>query len=146
MRLVLSRLSALALLLAAPLAVAADAPPDLARDGAEVQKLRKEIGQIDGRLQVVEKQYAYRAEPSEDEQLKRRFSDGEIQFLLTNYAQASVLFYDLVGNERFRRMREFPDALYMLAESLYQQQNFLGSRVYFREHLNTREPRRYRDS
>lgn len=146
MRLATSTLLSVLLVSAASHAQEAEPKPDLSREVAEVQRLRKELGQLDARLQVVETQYAYRPEPPEEELLQRRFSDGEIQFLLTNYPQASVLFYDLVGNETFRRMREYPDALYMLAESLYQQQNFLGARLYFREHLNTGDPRRYRDS
>ncbi|MBI5547355.1 MAG: tetratricopeptide repeat protein, partial [Deltaproteobacteria bacterium] len=77
--------------------------------------------------------------------LRKRYSDAEIQFLLNSFSSASVLFYDLVGSSTFRSQREYPDALYMLAESLYQQQNYLGARLYFREHMNQRGGR-YREA
>ncbi|MGC4122101.1 MAG: tetratricopeptide repeat protein [Myxococcales bacterium] len=121
------------------------APVDTAAESAEVERVRKDLGQIEARLQVVEQQYTYKNEPGEQEALKRRYSDAEIQFLLNNYQAASVLFYDLVGSATFRGMREYANALYMLAEALYQQQNYLGARLYFREHMNQRGDH-YRDA
>ncbi|HEY3445505.1 MAG TPA: tetratricopeptide repeat protein [Myxococcales bacterium] len=149
MRLLLAPLAlALTVLaLAAGTALAAEpaAKASIPAETAEVERLKKELGQIEGRLQLVEQQYTYKNEPGEQEALKRRYSDAEIQFLLNNYQAASVLFYDLVGGATFRGMREYPGALYMLAESLYQQQNYLGARLYFREHMNQRGDR-YRDA
>ncbi len=118
---------------------------DPGAEAQEVERIRKEVGGVEGRLQLVEKQYTYKNEPGEQEALKRRNSDAEIQFLLNNYQSASVLFYDLIGSATFRGMREYPDALFMLAESLYQQQNYLGARLYFREHMNQRG-NRYREA
>jgi tetratricopeptide (TPR) repeat protein len=136
----------LVLALALPLALPGRARGnDVDSENAETERLKKELGQIDGRLLLVEKQYTYKNEPGEEEALKRRYSDAEIQFLLNNYTAASVLFYDLIGSTTFRSMREYPDALYMLAESLFQQQNYLGARLYFREHMNQRGSH-YRES
>jgi tetratricopeptide (TPR) repeat protein len=118
---------------------------DLPREAAEADRIAKDLTLVDQRLQVVEKQYSERREPGEEEALKHRFSDAEIQFLLNNYPQASVLLYDLIGSPAFRAMAQYPEALYLLAESLYQEQNYLGSRLYFREHMNLRGSH-YRDS
>jgi len=118
---------------------------DLPREAAEADRIAKDLTLVDQRLQIVEKQYSERREPGEEEALKHRFSDAEIQFLLNNYPQASVLFYDLIGSPAFRAMAQYPEALYLLAESLYQEQNYLGSRLYFREHMNLRGSH-YRDS
>ena len=128
-----------------PGAARAQARVEAAAPTAEVERLKKELGQIEGRLQLVEGQYTYQNEPGEQEALRRRYSDAEIQFLLNNYQAASVLFYDLIGSATFRAMREYPGALYMLAEALYQQQNYLGARLYFREHMNQRGDH-YRDA
>jgi len=133
----------LALVLTVP--AGALAQRDVAAEAQEVERIKKEVGHVDGRLQLVEKQYTYKHEPGEQEALKRRNSDAEIQFLLNNYQSASVLFYDLIGSATFRGLREYPDALFMLAESLYQQQNYLGARLYFREHMNQRG-NRYREA
>ncbi len=90
---------------------------------------------LEDSLLVVERLYVDRMDGNEADALKKRFSDAELQFLLQNYEQAGVLFYDLIGNKGFLRMPESSEALYMLAESLYQQQSFHGARLYFREYL-----------
>ncbi len=135
-------LASILLLLSLPLSALAQSAEAAA---GEVTRLRSSLTELENRLQVVEKQYVYRQDPSEEEELKRRYNDGEIQFLLNNYQAASVLFYDLIGSPVFRQAREYPDSLYMLAESLYQEQNFLGARLYFREHMNQRGSH-YRDA
>lgn len=119
--------------------------PDLAKESAELDRLGKQLVELEGRIKLVESQYVERPDPSEAESLKRRYSDAEIQFLLNNYQAASVLLYDLLGSVAFRGMPEYSETLYMLAESLYQQDNFLGARLYFREHMN-RRGRYYRDA
>jgi tetratricopeptide (TPR) repeat protein len=104
----------------------------------ELDRVRQDLVAIEGRLLVVERAYSQRAEPAEQEELRRRFSDAEIQFLLNNHSSASVLLYDLTSSAAFRSLPEYPDALYMLGESLYQQQSYLSARLYFREHMNLR--------
>lgn len=144
MRLLPAQLALCLSALAAGLSAFAEAA-NLAHEAAEAERVAKDLKGIDERLQIVEKQYSERQEPGEEETLKRRFSDAEIQFLLTNYPQASVLFYDLIGSPAFRALPQYPDALYMLAESLFQAQNYLGARLYFREHLNANGSH-YRDA
>ncbi|HCF61832.1 MAG TPA: hypothetical protein DFS52_28030, partial [Myxococcales bacterium] len=141
-----SPILALALALsAAPLFEARAQGPDFAKESAELDRLGSQLVELAGRIKLVESQYVDRPDPSEADSLKRRYSDAEIQFLLTNYQAASVLLYDLIGSVAFRKMPEYAGALYMLAESLYQQDNFLGARLYFREHMN-RRGRHYRDA
>ncbi len=86
-------------------------------------------------LHFVETQYTLRAEASDEDALARRFSDGEIQYLLGDWPAASVLFYDLVSDPRFRAHPRYPDALFYLADSLFEQRNYIGSRMYLRELL-----------
>ncbi len=84
-------------------------------------------------LKLVETQYTQRALPSGEELLLRRYSNGEIQYLLGNFQGASVLFYDLVSDKRFQATVHYPEALYYLAEGLYRQQNYWSARLYLRE-------------
>lgn len=112
---------------------------------AQVDQVAAQVKNAEDNLRIVETQYASRPEPTYAEAQARRFSDGEIQYLLGDYKGASVLFYDLISDNEFRQTPRLGDALYYLADSLYQQQNFIGSRLYLRELLGLRT-RHYRDA
>ena len=118
--------------------------PALAEPGKSADSLagfQDKCGSLEDSLLVVERLYVDRLDGNELDALKKRFSDAELQFLLQNYEQAGVLFYDLMGNKSFLQMQESAEALYMLAESLYQQQSFHGARLYFREYLSKGQKR-----
>ncbi len=112
---------------------------DYAEPGKEIGRIRHAVSSAEKRLAILEKQFSVQGDPAEIEVLRRRYSDGEIQFLLGNYSSASLLFYDLVGNEKFRNGKEYSGALYMLAESLYQQGNLSSAKIYYRELLNLQD-------
>jgi tetratricopeptide (TPR) repeat protein len=109
--------------------------------GAQLDAAGKQIEAARIDLDVVEKQYTLRAEISDDAARLQRFSDGEIQYLLSDYPTASVLFYDLVANKDFQTNTRFADALFYLSDSLYQQKNFLGAKVYLRQLLSLKGAR-----
>jgi tetratricopeptide (TPR) repeat protein len=133
-------LAALALALAAP----ASAQPDrrgrasAAELAAQVEQVAGQIKIAEDNLRVVETQYTQRAEPTDEEALLRRFSDGEIQYLLGDYQGAAVLFYDVISDKRFQATPRYDDALFYLSDSLYQQGSLLGARVYLKELLSRR--------
>jgi tetratricopeptide (TPR) repeat protein len=149
-----SRLHALLLAaatLVAPGSARAAQAPSAPRPSA--RELSSRLDQVSGQLKAaeenlrfVETQYTQRPEPGEDELLLRRFSDGEIQYLLEDWAAASVLFYDLVGDPKFRAQGRYPDALFYLGDSLYQQQNYIGARIYLRELLGLSDTKHYRSA
>jgi TolA-binding protein len=112
---------------------------------AQVEQVQAQAKNAEDNLQVVETHYVGQAEPTGEEALLRRFSDGEIQYLLGDYTTASVLFYDLVGDKTFQKNAKYPDALYYLGDALYQQGNWGSARVYLRE-LLTLESSRYREA
>jgi TolA-binding protein len=112
---------------------------------AQVEQVQVQAKNAEDNLQVVETQYVGQAEPTGEEALLRRFSDGEIQYLLGDYATASVLFYDLVGDKTFQKNAKYPDALYYLGDALYQQGNWGSARLYLRELLKLESPR-YREA
>ena len=112
-----------------------------APSSAELESFEAKLRDLERQLEIVERLYMDTPDAGEQGALRKRFSDAELQFLLQNYESASVLFYDLVGNETFARMPEFTESLYMLAEALYQQQGFQGARLYFREYLGVRGKR-----
>jgi tetratricopeptide (TPR) repeat protein len=105
---------------------------------AQVEEVAKQIEVARNNIELVEKQYTLREETSDEAAKLQRFSDGEIQYLLNDYSTAAVLFYDLVANKDFQKSARYPDALFYLADSLYQQKNYLGSRLYLRQLLALR--------
>ncbi len=109
--------------------------PELA---TQVDQVASQLKNAEDNLRVVETQYTERPEPSMEEGLARRFNEAEIQYLLGDVTNASVLFYDLVADKRFKGSPNYAKALYFLSDSLYQQQNFLGAKVYLRELLSLR--------
>src|SRR5262249_46498620 len=92
-------------------------------------------------LGVVETQYVGKGEPGTDATLERRFSDGEIQYLLQDWPTASVLFYDLISDKAFDSNPKRPDALWYLADSLYQQTTSPRACLYSRRPLARHPPR-----
>ncbi|MFY0565189.1 tetratricopeptide repeat protein [Archangium lansingense] len=149
-----SRLQALLLAataLLAPGSARAEEKPPAPRPSAV--ELTSRLDQVSGQLKAaeenirfVETQYTQRPEPGDDELMLRRFSNGEIQYLLEDWAAASVLFYDLVGDPKFRAQGRYPDALFYLGDSLYRQQNYIGARIYLRELLTLSDTKHYRDA
>jgi len=87
------------------------------------------------RLALVEREYGSVEDPSELLELRRRFGDGETQYLLGEYANAAALLYDVVDSPAFRAEENYLDALDYLADSLYRQQSWLEARRYYRELL-----------
>lgn len=112
----------------------------------QLEQVDKQLTNADENLRFVETQFTQRPEPSDEEARLRRFSDGEIQYLLGDWTAASVLFYDLVSDPRFLKHPRYPDALFYLSDSLLQQQNYIGARLYLRELLSLPPTDRYKDA
>lgn len=69
--------------------------------------------------------------------VEERLTDGELYYRLRDYVRASIIFTDIVDN--FPQHRAYPDALFLLAESLHQAGDYLGARRNYRrvlEHSN----------
>ncbi|MFL5345633.1 MAG: tetratricopeptide repeat protein [Hyalangium sp.] len=111
----------------------------------QLEQVDKQLQSADENIRFVETQFTLRAEPSDEEAKNRRFSDGEIQYLLGDWTAASVLFYDLVSDPKFHANPRYPDALFYLSDSLLQQQNYIGARLYLRELLSRPPTDRYKD-
>jgi tetratricopeptide (TPR) repeat protein len=62
---------------------------------------------------------------------ERRLIDGQVAFGVGNYGDAAVMLYDYV--ERYPKSPSYDEALYYLAESLFQKRDYLASRNYFKK-------------
>lgn len=133
----------LALLAMASVASAADTRVS-AGTATKLDQVSAQLRNASENLAVVETQYVGKREPGSQAVQERRFSDGEIQYLLQDWPTASVLFYDLVSDKSFEGNPKRPDALWYLGDSLYQQGSYASSRLYLRE-LLTQDSPRYRE-
>src|SRR5262249_5577177 len=103
------------LLLMSAHAFADAAVQDLA---VKVEAVKDQVKNARDNIEIVEKQYSGREEQSDEAAREARFSDGEIKYLLGDYENAAVLFYDLVANKDFQKSKRYADALFYLADSL----------------------------
>lgn len=74
--------------------------------------------------------------------VEERLADGEMFYRLRDYVRASIIFTDLVDNHA--QHTAYPDALFFLAESLFQANDYLGARSNYRLILDHADERRYR--
>ena len=111
-------------LLGAPVAGWAQRAPTL-------HALEVEAQGLEGRVDFVLKHFGRESATAGLDELERRFSEAEIHFLLNDYAAAVVFLYDLIETDEFRAARDYPHALYYLAESLYQLGSLVPSRNFF---------------
>lgn len=66
--------------------------------------------------------------------VEERLTDGELFYRLQDYVRASIIFTDIVDN--YPEHRAYPDALFLLADSLFRAGDYLGSRTRFRQLLD----------
>ncbi|MDC0714308.1 hypothetical protein POL68_37960 [Stigmatella sp. ncwal1] len=138
--------ASLALATRSAAATAEPLPPPPSEQSLQLKQVEEQLRNAEDHVRFVETQFTQRPEPTEDGSQLRRFSDGEIQYLLGDWASASVLFYDLVSEPRFKSHPRYADALFYLSDSLFQQQNYIGARLYLRQQLALPPTERYKDA
>lgn len=126
---------ALALAAALPLSAhAAEAAPVSVE--STLQDVQTDLKGVDDRLGFIEREYVQRKDETDEQLRQSRFGKGAAAFQMQDWNTAAILMYDLVDTPDFKSDPNYDDALYDLAEALYQQQNWLGARTYFRRLLN----------
>lgn len=68
--------------------------------------------------------------------VETRFNDAKVAYLLEDYSRSSLLFVGLVEDPKFQTQNTYPEALYLLADSLYLQRNLVAARNYFEQLIN----------
>jgi len=122
----------LGLVLARPaFAQTADQQAKTAVDGVEAQ-----LSEAEDRLSFVEHEYVEKKDATDAQLRQQRFAKAAAGFADGDYNSAAIFCYDLVENPAFQNDTNFDDAVYYLAESLYQQGNLLGARHFFRKLLD----------
>jgi TolA-binding protein len=102
----------------------------LATQAQDVTATNRELVRIEQELGVLRKAPLRGAELRSPTYVEERLTDGELFYRLHDYVRASIILTDIV--ERFPRHTAYPDALFLLAESLYHAHDYLGARRCYR--------------
>jgi tetratricopeptide (TPR) repeat protein len=109
------------------LAAALVAAPAVAR-ADKYDDAHRRLSDLDARVQQLSS--AFRDTPLPDPNAAdRRVLDAELLFNLKNYSEAATILLDVI--EKYPSSRAYDDALVLLGESLYLDQDFNSSRHYF---------------
>ena len=99
-------------------------PPDLA----------KQVSVLEAQLSQLESVGAVQSEDPVDRR-NRRFAQAEIQFAVRDWLHTGILLADLVDDPEFRASRDYPRAVFLLAESLREQGACVPARARYDELL-----------
>lgn len=109
----------------------------------DLSSANRELVSIEQSLGVLRKAELRGSELRSPTYVEERLTDGELYFRLHDYVRASIILTDIV--ERFPNHTAYPDALFLLAESLYHATDYLGARTRFREVLDHADEPAFRE-
>jgi TolA-binding protein len=98
-----------------------------------LERLTQRVIDIEGEAEVSTRQPLRASARRSSTFVEERLTDGELFYRLQDYIRASIIFTDIVDN--YADHPAYPDALFLLADSLFRAGDFLGSRTRFREVL-----------
>ena len=97
--------------------------PGLAH-AAGVDDVRRELEQVSMSLAELEQRILIPELLESSHRLTTRLNDGQLLYLMKDYDRAAMLLLDVVDNPKNRAHPAYRDAVYYLAESLYELRNF----------------------
>ncbi|MFW5920591.1 MAG: tetratricopeptide repeat protein, partial [Polyangiales bacterium] len=113
--------AAVAVLLALPAAASAQS----------LEKIGRELTDIEGEARSLAGEKLRASRLRSPTYVEERLTDGELFYRLQDYVRASIIFTDIVENHSGHRA--YPDAKFLLADSLYKAGDYLGARRHFRD-------------
>lgn len=108
-----------------------------------VEQVTAEIVDLEGDARRLTGQPLRRSRLRSETFIEERLADGELFYRLQDYIRASIIFTDIVEN--YPTHRAYPDALFLLGDSLFRAGDYLGARTRFRELIQHTGERAYRD-
>lgn len=109
--------------------VCAVAGPTRSAFGQDLAAVGRRLTAIEGDAQTLTRQ-PLRSDPVRSPTfVEERLTDGELFFRLQDYVRASIIFTDIV--EHHAAHRAYPDALFLLGDSLFRAGDYLGARRRF---------------
>ena len=120
-----------AIILFAGIAVSATGRSYAAMD---INQILSEISSLESEVATLENTYLKKKEAVAAMHVEKRVTDGELYFRLGDYQRSAIVFLDIV--DRFPGHPAFPNALYMLAESMFHASDYYGARNRYIELLD----------
>ncbi len=99
--------------------------------GQDLDAVAREVENIETQARLLQQQAIRHENLRSPTHVEERLTDGELFYRLQDYVRASIIFTDLVDN--YPQHRAFPDALFLLADSLFRAGDYLGARTRFRQ-------------
>jgi TolA-binding protein len=96
-----------------------------------VEQIAREVTDLEGDAAQLLQQPLRRDQRRSATFVEERLTDGELFYRLQDYVRASIIFTDIVDN--YPTHRAYPDALFLLGDSLFRAGDYLGSRTRFRQ-------------
>jgi tetratricopeptide (TPR) repeat protein len=107
----------------------------------DLKAISTKADNVADRTKFIEEQFRQQAVGVEDRSRNSRLENGEVLFLLKDYANAAIVLFDLVDDKGFQESPRWPDAVYTLAESLFQDASPMAAVPYFRKLVKMRHQR-----
>lgn len=96
----------------------------------DLSSVGRELVEIEGDARQLTRQNIARGQEMRSATfVEERLTDGELYYRLQDYDNAIILFTDIVDNHP--QHRAYPDALYLLADSLFRAGDYMGARRHF---------------
>ncbi|MBW2732354.1 MAG: tetratricopeptide repeat protein [Deltaproteobacteria bacterium] len=112
-------------------------------EAAPSKKLESEVYDIEQQAQSLS--IRFKTSGTTQPQLaEHRLVDAEVLYNLKDYARAAILLLDYV--RKYPNSRGYPEALFYLADSLFQKRDFLSARRYFRKIVNEVKGQYYQEA
>ncbi|MFH1437717.1 MAG: tetratricopeptide repeat protein [Pseudomonadota bacterium] len=121
----------MAIILFAGIAVSAAGRSHAAMD---MNQILSEISTIESEVAALEQTYLKEKDAVAATHIEKRVTDGELYFRLGDYQRSAIIFLDIV--DRYQGHPAFPNALYMLAESMFHASDYYGARTRYIEILD----------
>ncbi len=112
----------------------------------DIERLDADVVSLSEELQRLEAKYVNPELLEQRFEIESRINDGRFFYIERQYARASIIFLDLVSNEKIKGTPAQRDALFYLADSLFLQDNNIGARRHFNELLTVGAGDYYQDA
>ena len=97
----------------------------------DIDSITRELTTIEGQTDALVHEPLAETERQSTTHVEERLTNGELFYRLQDYVRASIIFTDIVDN--YSSTPSYPDALFLLADSLFRAGDYLGARTRFRQ-------------
>jgi len=109
---------------------------------ADLNKLRTEVTDLEQQAKNLSVRYA--TQVGTEQIAEHRLVDAQVLYTLHDYTRAAILLFDYVS--KYKHTRGYPEAVFYLADSLYQKRDFLSAKRYFRLIVNEVKGKFYQEA